>query len=70
MTLIIEQALHRLTVISIARCDLNIEQLVLVIHYQMEFEAKEPIHRGFATSRYASEDFVAADATLSIRGAY
>ena len=48
---VFKQGFYRFAVVSIARGDLDIEQLTLVIDHQMEFESKEPVNRGFAPSR-------------------
>jgi len=59
-----KQGFDGLAVVGMARCDLDIEQLTLVIDHQMEFESKAPVHRGFAPSRQASKHLMASDLTV------
>ena len=48
---LLQQFRHRGAVIGVARSQHDVEQLSPVIDHQMQFEAKEPIDRSFATSR-------------------
>jgi hypothetical protein len=47
--------------IGVTECKTIVEKLALVIDDQMQLEAEEPAHRGFATSGWCSKDWVLKD---------
>lgn len=59
-----DQVFHGLTVVGIAGSELDVESLTLVIDHPMQFESKEPVHGGFASSRQASKHLVASNPTV------
>ena len=54
----------RFTVIGVGGCEVNRQQVTLVIDNQMEFEAIEPPHAALAARGYPSKDSVATDAPI------
>ena len=60
----LKQVFDGLAVVGIARRDLDVEQLSLVIDHQVELESKEPVNRGFAPGRQAAKHLVASNPTV------
>jgi len=52
------------SIINIARCHQHIEQFASIIDDQVQFEAKEPAGRGFASLGQTGKDFVGGDALI------
>ena len=58
------QAWDRLTVIHIAGREAKLQKFALIVHHQVQFEAKKPASRGLPPRCQASKHFVAMDALI------